>query len=138
VLATNILVHDYEMPIDGQIAYFVPYLWELYKHEQIHTASGPISHTFMPTTTVYDAKQKQLDVEKEFKAKQVQMISEEINKEYVEEKKKITARKPRSNYDREYFPNSIHLFLCLSYSALYVVIYRGVFSVVIKKQLREL
>lgn len=126
------------MPIDGQIAFFVPFLWQFYKHEQIHTASGPISHTFMPTTTVHDAKQKLLEVEKEFKAKQVQMISEEINKEYAEEKKKITARKPRSIYDRDYSPNSIHLFLCISYSALYVVIYRGVFSIVIKKQLREL
>ena len=72
------LVHDYEIRIDGQIAYFVPFLWKYYRHEQIHTASGPISHTFMPTTTVHDAKQKQLEIEilKEFE--QVQMISEEI------------------------------------------------------------
>lgn len=92
----------------------------------------------MPTTTVHDAKQKQLEIEKELKAVHAQMISEEINKEYLEEKKKITERKPRSIYDRDYSPNSIHLFLCISYSALYVVIYRGVFSIVIKKQLREL
>ena len=86
----------------------------------------------MPTTTLHDAKQNQLKVQKESKTKRVRMF-EGDDKEKVEEKKNNSAKKVRNNYDTDDLLHSEHLLLSIIYSVFYVVIYMRVFSVVTRK-----